>query len=184
MSYLLTRSLQRSAALAGSGPRLVHGKLAPPPGAAQVDRERLRRVLDEWPRHRVTLVCAPAGYGKTSLAAAWAAGQPAGAPAAWVSLGRADRDPHRFWSYALTALRRAGALPGGRRRYTGTANRELLAVLESLRRPVALVLDDADWIAGTATARSLARCVRYGNPLHLVLCSRVEPPMPRWMIAS
>lgn len=189
MSYLLAHASRPPGHVAGhpADPRgtaraaLSGAKLTPPPPRdGYVDRVRLRRVLDAWPEHRVTLVCAPAGYGKTTLAAAWARVQPAGTTA-WLGLDPADRDPRRFWTYALAALRRTGALPHAApgtpaRDLLGT--RDVLGALESLRRPVLLVLDDADVLAGSAAARSLALCLRYRGPLHLLLCSRIPGPLP------
>jgi LuxR family transcriptional regulator, maltose regulon positive regulatory protein len=178
MAHLVAAGAKRSssAQVRPGRPPLLPAKLAAPPAqGTRVDRVRLRGLLDQWPHHPVTLVCAPAGYGKTTLAAAWAATQPAGTTA-WLSLDRGDRDPRRFWSYVLAALRPTGALPD-----PPPADRppaDLLGTLAALRWPVALVLDDADAVAGTAVARSLARCLHYRTPLHLVLCSRSQPPLP------
>ena len=54
-----------------------------------------------------TLVCAPAGFGKTSLLADWA--RSGDRPVAWLSLDPGDNDPVRFWRYVAAALDRAGA---------------------------------------------------------------------------
>ena len=95
-----------------------------------VERPRLIARLDEGMRAggRLTLVCAPAGFGKSCLLASWLhgaermqTGEPlesdAADPArhtapyalrsAWVSLDASDNDPGRFWSYVLTALNQA-----------------------------------------------------------------------------
>jgi LuxR family maltose regulon positive regulatory protein len=54
---------------------------------------------------RLTLVSAPAGFGKTTLLASWlAAGSTAGRPVAWVSLEESEREPGSFWTYVVTAL--------------------------------------------------------------------------------
>jgi LuxR family maltose regulon positive regulatory protein len=53
----------------------------------------------------LTLLSAPAGFGKTTLLSAWHATTTGGTvPLAWLSLDAADRDPARFWSYVITAL--------------------------------------------------------------------------------
>jgi transcriptional regulator with XRE-family HTH domain len=72
-----------------------------------VPRPRLTDRLHAGLQGPLTLVAAPAGYGKTTLLSAWRA-TPAGSavPLAWVSLGAGDNDPVRFWSYILTALDR------------------------------------------------------------------------------
>src|SRR5580704_7716567 len=76
-----------------------------------VPRPRLSERLDRGAASTVTLVSAPAGFGKTTLLAEWLAAGPA-APAderlaAWLSLDRADNDPASFWTYVIAALRTA-----------------------------------------------------------------------------
>ena len=75
----------------------------PPPGF--VARPRLTAGLDEGRSRRLTLVCAPAGSGKTALLAAWASGGQR--PLAWLSLDEGDNDPARFWRHVAAALERA-----------------------------------------------------------------------------
>src|SRR5207244_3160626 len=72
-----------------------------------VPRPRLTERLHAGLQGPLTLVAAPAGYGKTSLLSAWRP-PPAGSAVAlaWVSLDAGDNDPARFWSYVLTALDR------------------------------------------------------------------------------
>src|SRR5438128_5206647 len=77
----------------------------PRPRPDYVPRPRLTARLDEGLARTLTLVCAPAGFGKTSLLAAWAsAGQ---RPVAWLSLDEGDNDPARFWRHVAAALDRA-----------------------------------------------------------------------------
>ena len=64
--------------------------------------------LDAGSDRRLTLVTAPAGWGKTTLVGDWLAGR-ASEGAGWVALDAADNDPARFWRYVGEALRRAGA---------------------------------------------------------------------------
>ena len=68
-------------------------------------RPRLVEALGEGLAQRLILVCAPAGFGKTTLLADWA---PSGnRPVAWLSLDAADNDPVRLWRYVVAALDRA-----------------------------------------------------------------------------
>jgi LuxR family maltose regulon positive regulatory protein len=67
-------------------------------------RSRLLRRLDEELGRALVLVCTPAGFGKTTLLADWAAGTTL--PVAWLSLDADDNDPSRFWRYVATALDR------------------------------------------------------------------------------
>src|SRR5437868_7096744 len=88
-------------------PELLSTKLAPPrPHPALVPRGRLFERLDEGLEHRLTLLSAPAGFGKTTLVSAWIAargGRQESLPVAWVSLDTGDNDPARFWRYVTTA---------------------------------------------------------------------------------
>src|SRR5438105_5266532 len=73
-----------------------------------VPRARLRERLDRITDVKVTLVAAPAGFGKTTLLADWLAGMPAeNALIAWLSLDQANDDPASFWTYVIGALQTA-----------------------------------------------------------------------------
>ncbi len=77
----------------------------PRPRRALVPRTRLRARLDRGAEATLTLVCAPAGFGKTTLLAEWLAAAPANAqPAAWLSLDQGDNQPASFWTYLIAAL--------------------------------------------------------------------------------
>src|SRR5829696_7748738 len=65
-------------------------------------RPRLLERLAEGMAGDLVLVCAPAGFGKTSLLADWA--RHSRSPVAWLSLDASDSDPARFWRYVATAL--------------------------------------------------------------------------------
>src|SRR6516162_8912434 len=72
----------------------------PPPGF--VPRRRLVEALAEGLARGRVLVCAPAGFGKTTLLADWARGD--GRPVAWLSLDAGDNDAARFWRHTVAAL--------------------------------------------------------------------------------
>ena len=78
----------------------------PPPLTNLVNRERLLNRLDESIRHgkRLTLISAPAGYGKTTLLAEWS--RQSQFAAVWLSLDKGDNDPVRFLTYLISALRK------------------------------------------------------------------------------
>src|SRR5664279_2575772 len=87
---------------------LLATKLAPPRLPTRlVARQPLFNRLEAGLARKLTLVVAPAGFGKSTLVAAWLAGRsdPAGPPAGWVSLEAGDNDPVRFWNYFLTVCR-------------------------------------------------------------------------------
>ena len=73
-----------------------------------VARPRLSERLGRRAESALTLVSAPAGFGKTTLLTEWLAAAPADArSAAWLSLDQRDNDPALFWTYLITALQRA-----------------------------------------------------------------------------
>ena len=73
--------------------------------AGLVARPRLLERLDRAAQSKLTLVSAPAGFGKTTLLAEWLAAAPADErPVAWLSLDESDNRPPTFWTYLITAL--------------------------------------------------------------------------------
>ena len=76
----------------------------PGPRPGFVPRPRLAGRLDDGLAQGLVLVCAPAGYGKTTLLAGWV--RHGRAPVAWLSLDAGDNDPARFWRHAVAALDR------------------------------------------------------------------------------
>ncbi len=158
-----------------------------PPAASALDltRDRLLEVLrhDAAP---VTLVCAPAGFGKTSLLSGWAGQSPEGA-IAWLSLDRHDNDPGRLWSGLLGALRATGRFPPGSRLHELLAPAdevesgfvdELLREVVSVGEPLWLVLDDVEVVRHPKALASLELLLqRSPSNLHLVLSGRAEPPI-------
>ena len=103
---MTTYETRSAAALAGAaGMPLAAAKLAPPrPRAELVERPRLARALDAGQGAALTLVAAPAGYGKTTAVRAWTADRDAAL--AWVTLDAGDNDPVRLWTYVATAIDR------------------------------------------------------------------------------
>jgi LuxR family maltose regulon positive regulatory protein len=103
--------------LQNNSPELLSTKLSPPRlHPTLVPREGLLRRLDEGLQHQLTLLSAPAGFGKTTLVRKWMAALQASQAedrqritVAWLSLDRGDNDPIRFWRYVVAALRRFDA---------------------------------------------------------------------------
>src|SRR3954463_12888435 len=89
-----------------STPILATKLYIPPPRPKAVLRPRLVERLNEGLRHnrKLTLIAAPAGFGKTTLLSAWLTG--CGRKAAWLSLDQADSDPIRFLTYFVAALQK------------------------------------------------------------------------------
>ena len=170
---------------------LLATKLAPPRlPAGLVPRPPLLARLEAGLSRKLTLVVAPAGFGKSTLVAGWLAAQ--AGPTGWVSLEAGDNDPVRFWSYLFTVCRafqpslgksalaalRAAQAPALEPLLTGFLNE--LARLSSQHL---LVLEDYHAITTPAIHESLAFLLDHLPPaLHPVLISRVPPPLPlaRW----
>src|SRR5258708_27790514 len=103
---------------------LLATKLAVPPVRSDVVvRHRLLDRLRQRQPHRLTLVAAPAGFGKTTLLAGWIHGDTV--PVGWVTLDNADDDLIRFWTYAIAALGKV----------FGTAGDVALSLLHSPQPP-------------------------------------------------
>src|SRR6476619_2948546 len=109
-----------------------------------VPRARLTLRLDGAREAKLTLVAAPAGFGKTTLLAAWcAAVPPDSAAVAWLSLDQSDDDPASFWTYLITALQSVAPAVGT----------EALALVQSAQPPpietiVTILLNDLGGLRG------------------------------------
>src|SRR5262245_54928447 len=99
----------------GQQPRpLLASKVAAPLAhQGTVTRARLLGRLDEHEARRLSVVVAPAGWGKTTLLAEWARRVGERDPVAWLTLDETDDEPNRFWTYVVTALRAAAPDLGG-----------------------------------------------------------------------
>jgi LuxR family maltose regulon positive regulatory protein len=116
-----------------------------------VSRPRLLERLDDGAEHDLTLVSAPAGYGKTTLLAEWAAS--VGRPVAWLALAESDADPAVLRAEAAASLGRVAS-----------------------EQQAALVLDGYERVAGAAADGAIAELVRERRAgLQLVVAGRVEP---------
>jgi LuxR family maltose regulon positive regulatory protein len=153
-----------------------------------VPRPRLVQRLEQAPRfgHRLTLISAPAGFGKTTLLNAWAAECKAHRRVGWVSLDEHDDDPLRFWSYVLTALAETGQTALAMLRSTSppaieTILTALLNAIAAQAAPLTLVLDDYQAITRREIHDALGFLLDHLPPLpdglHLVLATRLDPPL-------
>jgi LuxR family maltose regulon positive regulatory protein len=160
----------------------------PPPGPNLVHRPRLVERLDEGLHlgKKLTLVSAPAGFGKTTILSEWVAS--ADRPVGWITLDESDNDPIRFWSYLVTALQTIQPDIGGsalqvlqspqpppvRTILTGLVNQTT-----QLPAPVILVLDDLHAIAAPEITGDLGFLLDNLSPrMHLVVSTRTDPPWP------
>jgi LuxR family maltose regulon positive regulatory protein len=149
-------------------------------------RPRLLERLAHGTAHELTLVCAPAGFGKTSLLGEWA--RSSRQPIAWLSLDQGDSDPARFWrslAAALDGLRAgihqqvAALLQGAQQPPLEAVVTVVVNELVALPDEVVLVLDDYHLVEAAPVHDSLAFLLERLPPqLRLVLASRADPPLP------
>ncbi len=166
-------------------PLLQTKLLVPHALSGMVDRPRIHARLDEMLQGRLTLVTAPAGFGKTT-ALAWWVGQKQ-FPTAWLSLDAGDNDPVRFWTYVAAALRglqpdigtdMAPLLHSSTSPPWEAAISLLIDDLSSLPFEFALILDDYHVIGEPLIHETLSFLLRYApRRLHPVIAGRTEPPL-------
>ena len=168
---------------------LVQTKLyVPRPRRSLVARPRLSGRLSRGSDARLTLISAPAGFGKTTLLTAWlAAVATDNRSVAWLSLDESDRQPATFWTYVITALQTA--VPG--------IGADVLPLLQSAQPPIEtvlaavlnelaatpndvdLVLDDYHLVDGPDLRDGMTFLLEHLPPhVHLVISSRADPLLP------
>src|SRR5664279_524654 len=175
-------------------PMIATKLYVPTPRRGLVTRPRLRERLCRGAESRLTLVSAPAGFGKTTLLAEWLGETPEGGRCvAWLSLDPADSEPASFWTYVVTALH--NAVPG-----VGMSALELISssplptelVLTTVLNELAaapedvwLVLDDFHLVDSHDVRDGVAFLLEHLPPhVHVVISTRADPdlPLPRWRV--
>jgi len=157
----------------------------PPTRPTIVRRPRLTARLAEGLQRPLTLVSAPAGFGKTTLLSEWqATPEGRGNPLAWLSLDDGDNDPGRFWAYVMSALRTLPGLAGLPAEPDPSSPIDLLLAplingLESAAGPHVLVLDDYHVIESAAVHGAVSFLVeQLPAGMRLVILTRSDPPWP------
>ena len=149
-----------------------------------VARPRLVDRLTRGLEGELTVVCAPAGFGKTALLADWA--RSSGRAVAWLSLDAGDNDPVRFWRHVTAALGSAREGTGQRLdpllrpppRSFEAVVATLVNQLAATQDELALVLDDYHLIDAQAVHRSMRFLLEHlPPPLRLLVASRADPPL-------
>ncbi len=169
---------------------LLTTKISIPPARSNiVPRPRLTERMNAAIQGPLTLVVAPAGWGKTTLLHAWHAdASRMNWPLAWVSLDAGDNDPIRFWTYVITALTLVhpgvGTLPLTLLQTTPpppikVVLTALLNALNQLPTDTVLVLDDYHLIEAEDIHDALGYLVEHlPANMHLVIASRHDPLLP------
>jgi LuxR family maltose regulon positive regulatory protein len=169
-----------------STPILATKLFVPPPQPKVVLRSRLIEHLDEGLDRKVTIISAPAGFGKSTLLGEWVAG--CGRPAAWLSLDERDDDPTRFLTYLVAALQTiapnmgSGVLGALQSPQPPPAESILVALLNEIIAQLddlVLVLDDYHVIDARAIDDALAFLLEHLPPgMHLAVATREDPNLP------
>ena len=174
---------------AGKHPQTIATKVLPPRLVGLIERPRLLELVTQVQTKRLSVIKAPAGFGKTSLAVEWANRlSQSGNSVAWFSIDADDNQPTQFLFYVSHALQRA---------HDGVASSSIDLIREaSLITPpaivsalinglaeideeVCLVLEDYHWISDPAIHDAVAFLLRHApSHFHLVLATRTEPPLP------
>ncbi len=166
--------------------QLLRTKLFPPIARPNlVQRRRLTDRLTAGLQRPLTLISAPAGFGKTALISEWRS-TPEGRtrPLAWLSLDHGDNDPQLFWAYLLAALQTLPGLDGlPDELESGAPPDRLLAPLlnglAAAESPALLVLDDLHLISAPAIQGAIGFLVEHLPPsLRLLVLTRSDPALP------
>jgi LuxR family maltose regulon positive regulatory protein len=166
---------------------LVLSKLHPPHiRPALVSRPRLQNQISQGLRCPLTLIAAPAGFGKTTLVISCI--EQVGMQVAWLSLDKHDNQEGRFLRYLIAALQEIDQAIGNEaaQLLTDVQQASLETILTSLindldlsGKEIALVLDDYQFISTQAVHEALAFLLEH-SPLtfHLLIATRSDPPLP------
>lgn len=158
----------------------------PPPRRQLVPRPHLIERLNEGLHRKLTLISAPAGFGKTTLLTEWITGSER--PAAWLSLDEGDGDPPRFLAYFVAALQTIAAnrgvdvlraLQSPQPPPTKSLLTSLLNDLAAIPDDFVLVLDDYHLADSPHVSHALAFLIERQPPhMHLVIATRQDPDLP------
>jgi LuxR family maltose regulon positive regulatory protein len=174
---------------AGRPPQAIATKVLPPRCVGLIERPRLLEFVTQVQTKRLSVIKAPAGFGKTSLAVAWANRLlQSGNPVAWFSIDVNDNQPTQFLFYLSHALQHA---------HDGVGSPAIDLILEtSLISPPAIIstlinglaeideevclfLEDYHWVSDPAIHDGVTFLLRHApSNFHLVLATRTEPPLP------
>jgi len=158
-----------------------------------VPRPQLLEKIEQGSKKPLTLISAPAGYGKTTLLAEWIdflqkLNTPTPWEVCWFSLDAGDNDPTRFLAYLTAALEKVDLeirtatqeiIHSADPLYPKTPLAMLLNDLQELDRPVLLVLDDYQFINNPAIHDGISFLLDHlPEKVHIVMATRSDPPIP------
>jgi len=164
-------------------------KIVPPRFRGLVARPRLLAVLSELPAKRLGIIKAPAGFGKSSLAASWAEElEQNGNGVAWLTIDSDDDEATRFLFYVSQALHHAcpevcadaiGLILENNLIDPTAILSSLINDLAELEDDVYLFLEDYHWLSASRIHQTVAYFLKHApSHCHVVLTTRTEPPLP------
>lgn len=169
-----------------STPLLATKLYRPPPRPKGMPRPHLIERLNAGLHRNLTLLAAPAGFGKTTLLSQWL--DSCARPVAWLTLDASDHEPARFLAYLVAALQTVvpefgaglmAALLAPQAPTPAAAVADLINALAALAQPVVLVLDDYHLVNAAPVDAALGLLLAHQPPqLHLVIATREDPPLP------
>ena len=155
--------------------------------AGVVDRVRLSERLGRRAAAKLTLVSAPAGFGKTTAVVAWLQSRPAGGATAWLSLDESDMQPAMFWAHVVAAVQGALAQTGAPALDIADPSEQpanvvagaIANAVAALPQNLELVFDDYHVIDDPAVHAGVTFLLEHLPPnVHIVITTRSDPPLP------
>jgi LuxR family maltose regulon positive regulatory protein len=186
-SVSLSEAARKSQALGRK--HFLATKVVPPRSPGLIDRPRLLDLASRLSAKRLAVIKAPAGFGKTSLAATWSDRiRRDGSLVAWLTIDSGDDEPSAFLFYMTQAIRRAA---GG----VGSDALDLIdeaflispqAIVSSLindlidvDEEICLFLEDYHWVSHPGIHGMVAFFLKNApSHVHVVVTTRTEPPLP------
>lgn len=175
-------------------PILLHSKITVPHAALEsIERERLFDLLRHTGAKKITILRAPAGYGKTTLLSQWFS--QLNESVAWLSIDTTDNDPIRFWKYIIGAVSDAVKSDIDFRLLSLLDEQSSLELLidsflneiGSIEKTIHMVFDDYHLIEGQAIHATMARFIEYlPNNVCVYITSRIDLPFPlaKWRVKA
>ena len=165
---------------------ILEAKLRPPPARSEwVVRTRLIEELQHATERPVTLIAAPAGYGKTTVVSQWLASASRPEAVAWISLDASDNDPVRLWTHIATALDRAGCtiardiagfVAAGGHDMLASVLPRIVDAIAARSTDIAVVVDDFEVVRSAECNDQIDFFIKHlPDQAHLVLITRADP---------
>ena len=167
-------------------PLLATKLFVPHPRPDQVNRSHLIDQLNEGVSRKLTLISAPAGFGKTTLLSEWIA--QGSQSVAWISLDKSENDPVQFIHYLIAAVQNSypkigeaalSQLQSSQRPPVESILISLIQDFSGLSDELIIVLDDYHSIDADSIHQLIRTLLDYlPVQVHLTISSRVDPPLP------